>query len=550
MRARLIAISVLAVLAGCSPRADTDPTSPRAGAAAADARCFSLDENAGGCTETVNNIANVTIVSKDDNAYRAEYRAGFVQGRLQATVIVAARDNAWDSAYLLDPDHAFPRQLGPTEAELAFAAGLLQDNYAHVLRYVGHTADADVGGRLARLLFRLLGIYHGATLAAPADLDFSGDRVPDLTTFQPEELALGYETPSLTFMDVYFLNASQDLWDVIAFRPGGAGVASKPAKCSAFLKRVGDEIILAHNSWASFLSQTMALNLFVNDDFMTVNAYSPGLLASLTDFGYNNKGVMFTETTHRMSHTVARVDALWMFLRAALAEQFSASVDDFFRYVSLENSGTYLNGYMVVDVKNNETGLVEMSHESFVFYRSTGGPYTVTTKPRGRSTAYDAEMVTPEYLMGINYPASEQIRKDLRSDDNRPARRRQFRELLPEVKDVEGAKSVITYTDPANPLSIFGRWDLGRGETPHPRTLPDGSIDAKVATATMARSVLGLQGVLDPRSPATGFWMLYGTPRVDGAPFIWGRSPWSAQKLREVPDVVDGAFTHLDLKLR
>ena len=63
-----------------------------------------------------------------------------------------------------------------------------------------------------------------------------------------------------------------------------------------------------------------------------------------------------------------------------MAEQFSASIDDFFRAISLDNTGTYLNGYMLVDAKNNETGLVEMSYRCFVYYRSNGGPYTVTSK--------------------------------------------------------------------------------------------------------------------------------------------------------------------------
>ena len=69
-----------------------------------------------------------------------------------------------------------------------------------------------------------------------------------------------------------------------------------------------------------------------------------------------------------------------MFWRTALAEQFSASIDDFFRYISLDNTGTYLNGYMLVDAKNNETGLVEMSYRCFIYYRSSGGTYTVTSQ--------------------------------------------------------------------------------------------------------------------------------------------------------------------------
>src|SRR5665647_1773828 len=194
----------------------------------------------------------------------------------------------------------------------------------------------------------------------------------------------------------------------------------------------------------------MVQTVAVNGDLLTVNAITPGLIASNSDFGFNNKGVMFNETTHRVSRNVVKPDGLWIFWRAALAEQFSGSISEFFRYISLDNSGTYLNGYMVADANNGETGLVEMSYRCFVFYRSSGGPYAVTaTSLDGSacSTDYDGEMVTADYLMGINFPASLQVRTDLQSTDNRPARRRQFKQLLPGVTDLESARSVITYTD-------------------------------------------------------------------------------------------------------
>jgi hypothetical protein len=262
---------------------------------------------------------------------------------------------------------------------------------------------------------------------------------------------------------------------------------------------------------------------------------------------------MFNETTHRASKGQAKPNGLWIFWRATLAEQFSASIDDFFRYISLDNTGTYLNGYMVVDANTNETGLVEMSYRCFVYYRSSGGAYTVTSRALDNgicTTDYDAEMITQNYLMGINYPASLQVREDLQSTDNRPARRRQFKELLPGVTDLEKAKSVITYTDPQNPLSIFGRWDLGYGETDYPKQIPDGSADSKAASTAMVRAFKVLSGTLDTSSVNTGFWMLYGTPRVNGAPFIWSQSSWKWQKLRDVPDRVEGSFTLMPLYLR
>lgn len=541
-------LGLLAALSGCGGGGGDTPANNLV--------AYSLDANASGVIETRNNIMNMTVVSRDANDLKAEYRAGFVQGKLQGGTIAAARDNTWDNSYLTDPEHSFPRQPGPMQAELQKAAGILAINYGAFLQYLkSPTTDAVVAARLKRLLFRMLGIYHGATLDQPQGLDFSGTWLPDGSYLTPAELTLGYETAKPSFMDVYFINAFNDLTYVISYSPelGGPLPGDRPDKCSAFVKRTGNDIILTHNSWMGFLSQSMTQTLAVNGDLITMNTPTPGQIGSATDFGYNNKGMMFNETTHRLQHSNTNASGLWIFWRASLAEQFATSITDFFNYISLDNSGTYLNGYMLVDVKNSETGLVEMSDRCFVFYRSTGGPYSVTAKATAGgtcSTDYDPEMVTPSYLMGINYPASYQVVQDLGSTDNRPARRQQFKKLLPGVSDVEQAKAVITYTDPANPLSIFGRWDLGYGETPYPKQIPDGSVDAKVGSAGMVRDFMTLSGTLDVSASGLGFWMLFGTPKVAGQPFVWSQSSWSWQKLRNVPDRVDGVFTQMPLYLR
>jgi hypothetical protein len=324
-------------------------------------------------------------------------------------------------------------------------------------------------------------------------------------------------------------------------------------KCSAFLKRVGHEIIVAHNTWMGFLPQTMTMTLAINGEHLTVNAATPGLIGSGTDFGYNNKGIMFNETTHRMAHSVVKPDGIWIFWRAALAEQFSASIDDFFRYISIDNTGTYLNGYMLSDAKSGETGLVEMSYRCFIYYRSSGGAYALSSKSldgQACSTEYDAEMVTPDHLLGFNFPASIQVRADLQSQDNRPARRRQLMRLMPGVVDLDSARTAITYTDPANPLSVFGRWDLDYGETSFPKMVPDGAVDAKVGDTGMVRSFMKLNGGLDRSQDAKGFWMLFGTASIRGAPFVWSQSSWKWQKLRDVPDRLAGKYTLIPLHLK
>lgn len=516
---------------------------------------------ASGVIETINNIVNMTVVSKDANDLKAEYHAGFVQGKLQEKTIISARDNTWNNSYLLDPDHKFPKKPYPTQKELQTAADLLNTNYNSFLAWVRDTKkDKSVVFNLKRLLFRMLGIYHGATIQKPVKLDFYGTWLPDQKYFEAVELTLGYETDALSFMDVYFLNANCDLMDIIADTKELSGTVRRTTgaheKCSAFLKRVDGEIILTHNTWQGFLSQTMTQTLAVNDDLLTVNASTPGLIGSGTDFGYNNKGIMFNETTHRASVSKPKVEGLWIFWRATLAEQFSRSIDEFFSSISLDNTGTYLNGYMLADAFTKETGLVEMSYNCFVFYKQEPGKdyYAVTTNPVHEptpwSTEYDHEMVTSDYLMGINFPASLQVRTDLGSTDNRPARRMQLRKGLPGVKNIKSAKQLITYTDPANPLSLFGRWDLGYGETDFPKQIPDGSIDSKVVSSSMVRALKDLSGILDTSASNPGFWMLFGTAYVNGTPFIWSQSSWKWQKLRDVPDQLDGIFTLMPLNLR
>ena len=509
--------------------------------------CFKIDPDTQGCVETVNNISNLSIVSNDANVFKAEYEAGFIQGRLHKMQMLSARDNLWDTAYLTDPSHTFPKDSSPSTAELAEAQAVLISNYQYTLDYVRNTPDEKVGRNMRRLLYRMVGIYHGATRNTAQALPFDAAWLP---SFSATELRLSYEGPTLSFMDVYFLNAFADLMDdmdVIVNDP----MDDDPDKCSAFVKKTPNDILITHNSWFGYLSQTMAMSLYVNGDFLTFNALTPGLVGSSTDFGYNGKGIMFNETTHRALYTEPKTRALWMFWRAALAEEFASSLDEFFFYLSLEPSGTYMNGYMVVDNKTREIGLVEMSYRSFVYFRPDGNNgYSVITKPVGLSREYDTELLRPDYILGINYPASRQIIDDLKAADNRPARKRQFLQKIGSVTDIESAKSLITYTDPANPLSIYGRWDLGYGETPSPKTVPDGSIDAKAVSASMTDYVRNLKGIYDPGSPNKAFWMKYGTPHVNGKPFIWSESAWKGQKLRDVPNTVDGTFTLLNTYIR
>ena len=172
---------------------------------------YSLDAQASGVIETINNIANLTVVSKDANDLKAEYRAGFVQGKLQAKGILAARDNTWDNRL---PDGSRPR--------------LSQAARPHARRIGQGRAFAE--RQLWRLLQYMKNPVHrprcraaAETAAVPAwsaSIMAQRSRNPPpwispepgyrmQPTSKKAELDLGYETPNLTFMDVYYVNAVQ-----------------------------------------------------------------------------------------------------------------------------------------------------------------------------------------------------------------------------------------------------------------------------------------------------------------------------------------------------
>lgn len=529
-----ILLSLFHVFPGCSE--DSLPANGR------NITTFTLDEKTQGCLERTGYVYNLSIVSSNENNYKAEYQAGFIHGHLLKDLILSARDNFWDVAYYVDPAH---HTIPPAPKEIKLAKDILEANYNYTTTTFFSKQTPLLQSQMLRLFFRLLGVYHGTKDAQPSELDFSGNWVPTLDYFTAKELELGYETAAVTFLDVYFVNVGADYLDAVA--PTGP-----MERCTAFVYKTDDDIFVSHNSWFIFLDQSMGLSYYINGDFFTMNSVMPGMISSEASFGYNNKGIMFNATTIDATYSQAKTDRLWMFWRETLATQFADSMDTFYDFISLEASGTYMNSYMVVDVNEMEIGLIEMSYDTFFYFKPDGSSgYDVITSKSGISTEYDEEMLQPDYILGFNYPVSIYLRDELKAIENRPARRYQLLSMIHTVTDIEKAKNLITYTfDPDEPLSIFGRWDLGYGWTPTPHIIPEGSIDAKATSASMMSYVSGIQGILDIDSPYRVFWMKFGTPKINGKPFIWSESIWKDQKLRNVPDVVDDNFYFLNLNIR
>jgi hypothetical protein len=271
------------------------------------------------------------------------------------------------------------------------------------------------------------------------------------------------------------------------------------------------------------------------------------------DYGFNKHGVCFNETTHRYGKSEAKTEGIWLCWRAAAAEMFAQNIEDFYRHVAIDNTGTYLNGYMLVDAKTGETGLVEMSYKRFVLYTSNGEDYKVIDSLDGETTpfGYDTELLNREHIFGINFPISYKVKWDLESTDNRPMRRIQFSKLIGGVKDMETSKKLITYVEDDEPLSLYGRWDLGKGTTAYPRTIPDGAVDSKAFCASeVARILTTCKFQPDEAGGMESFWMVYGTSKINGKPFIWSESQWKNVPLEYVPDKLEGKWERVKMFMK
>jgi hypothetical protein len=425
----------------------------------------------------------------------------------------------------------------------------------------------------------MLGIYHGATIENPAKLDFSGFFLPDSNYFKSNELITSYGSSNLTFMDVYLVNAMNDIvdimWPLTPIHADSTSVSAaksssinasiiqgsrsnfwrntNPLKCSAFVKRTNGEVILAHSTWGFYTTaQTMAITINVNGDMMSVNAWTPGQIGSATDFGFNNKGIMFNETTNRYNTNKTRTDGIFIFWRAALAEELSASLDDFFYYISLDNTGTYNSAYLLANANTGEIGLVDMSYKSFVFLKSNGSKYKITTLPKGQNSDYDTRFVKPNYILGLNYPPTLLVKADYDENENGIVwkdRMDELTQLIPGVHDVRTAKALLTYVNPEVRDNVMARFDLNIEPLKY-GTAPFGGIDAKVVTSSMVRDFERLSGDIDLCSSARGFWMRYGTAYYQSKPFIWSQSEFSSWPHPDIPDALSGVYTYLKLNLR
>ncbi|MDO5396191.1 MAG: hypothetical protein Q4F07_09565 [Bacteroidales bacterium] len=535
-------------------------------------REYVLNEFTRGFAQCIDNNWNYAVYAQDPSVsiYQNEYNAGYVQGKVQTNkMIKATRNNTW-RWYVLDEGPGANSVTPPAGAN-QIAENALVENYNYLTDYVAkNQADTKVQN-IMRLMYRMLGIYHGAADKEPlANVTFDNLK---LSSMDPEDSKLHDGDQPLTFIDIYFLNAQMDLWDAIA-KPLGVAFNDveksdaektlkdkeedrhmKPGNCSGFVKKLENgEIYWAHTSWCCFFAQTCAMTYVIGDDFLTQNSFCPGQFGSNTDFGFNGHGIGFNETTETYFYNESKTVGLWLTWRGAAAEMFSKSIDEFYDYVRMDNTGTYLNAYMVVDAYRGEFGMIDMSYARFALFKGDGSTLTVkdSTGYEPMFLDYDHHMVSENYVLGCNIPVYKRIWRELETIDGAPKRRYQLYRNIANVHDIESAKDLITYNESLEPISIAGRWDKNYGTSEFLRYQPHGSIDAKTFGTEEIKQVLASLSMKPSlNGTKTSFWMKFGSPYIDGTPFIWSDSIWASFKQPEdvdcIPDAIDGRWNRVKM---
>lgn len=535
-------------------------------------REYVLNQYTRGFAQCVDNNWNYAVYAQDPTVsiYQNEYNAGYVQGKVQTNKLIkATRNNTWKWYVLDEGPGANSTQIPPNGLEIAGKA--LVDNYNYLTDWAEKNMTDKKTQSIIRLMFRMLGIYEGAAdKEARTDVKFDDLK---LANMDPEDSRMHSGDEPLTFIDIYFLNAQMDLWDAVGKQMGVAlnqlekDVEEKtlkddqecrhlkPGHCSGFVKKMPDgQIFWTHTSWCCFFAQTCAMTYVIGEDFLTQNSFCPGQFGSNTDFGFNGHGIGFNETTETYFYNESKTLGIWLTWRAAAAESFAKSIDEFYEYVTIDNTGTYLNAYMIVDAYKGEFGMIDMSYARFALFKSDGEKLTVTdsTGYEPNFLDWDHHMVTETHVLGCNNPSYKRIWRELETIDGAPKRRYQLWRNIPNVRTMDDAKNLVTYNESLEPISIAGRWDKNYGTSEFIRYQPHGSIDAKAFGTEEIKQVLAnLSMKPSINGEKTSFWMKFGSPYIDGLPFIWSDSIWAKFKDPEdvdcIPDAIDGQWNRVKM---
>ena len=187
----------------------------------------------------------------------------------------------------------------------------------------------------------------------------------------------GYNSVSNTkinFEDILALNVSFDADSFLAMDN-----ARNNGSCTSFVatgdNTVNRDVILAHTTWWRYFTGVnfnLMLKVVPDEGYSFAMQTAPGLVFSGTDFYYNEKGIMASETTLDGINTYS-LKGTPIFQRLRLAIQYADSIDSFSKHIIDGNTGGYANDYILGDGKSKEIGLLEIATFNHVLIKKNNG---------------------------------------------------------------------------------------------------------------------------------------------------------------------------------
>ncbi|XP_052791309.1 phospholipase B-like 1 isoform X2 [Mya arenaria] len=380
---------------------------------------------------------------------------------------------------------------------------------------------------------------------------------------QYDGLVAGYGTvaPAEMKLPIYafqMLNGNGDLLDMIsAVRPDlvpdffnmtrdeALAYVAQNGRCSALVKVLGmyEDVFMSHSSWFMYQA-TMRIfkhyDLNVMDPDTTAQRLSfssyPGFLESLDDFYLLSSGLVVLQTTNNVFNTSlyrqVTPRSLLAWHRVRLASMMAKSGKDWAAIFSENNSGTYNNQYMVVDLKRIKLQSTLEDGALWVVEQIPGLVEAADTTPILR-TGYWPSYNVPFFERVYNLSGYPEFARKHGTDFTYQLapRAKIFRRDQGTVKDMKTMKNIMRYNDyKEDPYSEGDSCNAicCRGDLRQTSSGPFGCYDTKVSNYAMA---MNMQADII-NGPTLGS----GLP-----PFVW--TTFYNQSHVGLPDVYDFPFS-------
>ena len=207
---------------------------------------------------------------------------------------------------------------------------------------------------------------------------------------------------SLDLIQFHVVGSSFDLDDLVNYKVPTKDLSkmesyeilryfSKKSHCSAIIKLKADysDLWVAHNTWTNYQISTRILKTYelnFNDSKadsakkVSFSSY-PGSLNSGDDFYVTSNDLVVIETTNPILDlklfSKLNYETLFTWHRNIIANRLAKDGEEWVHYFVQNNSGTYNNQFMIVDLKKVDTNKKTVEDEALVIVEQIPGDYRI-----------------------------------------------------------------------------------------------------------------------------------------------------------------------------